>query len=49
VRARFLSQRLGDFLRSPFEHLEEDYVRELSRDKNFELACATVMFARKPG
>jgi hypothetical protein len=47
ARARFLSQRLGDFLRPPLDQLQEDYSRQLSREKNFELACATVLFAKK--
>src|SRR5258705_919932 len=48
ARKRFLSQRLEEFVRPPIEHLHEDYVRELSPEKNFELACATVLFAKKP-
>lgn len=47
AREEFLSLRLGDLLAAPITLVERPWVRELSREKNFELASATVLFAHK--
>jgi SAM-dependent methyltransferase len=44
----FLAMRLGDLLRSPGALHDRPWVRELSNEKNFELASATMITARKP-
>ena len=44
----FLSTRLGDLLSAPATLHDRRWVRELSNEKNFELACATMITAHKP-
>ncbi len=44
----FLKLRVGDLLGEPLEYLERAFVTGLPESKNFELACATVLVARKP-
>jgi SAM-dependent methyltransferase len=44
----FLNMRVGDLLGEPEKYLDRGFVTGLSEDKNFELACATVLVAVKP-
>ncbi len=44
----FMQMKVSDFMGSPGKYLEEAFVKELSTEKNLELASATVLFARKP-
>jgi hypothetical protein len=39
--------KVADFMESPGQYLDKDFVNELSEDKNFELASATVLRGRK--
>jgi len=48
TRETFLSMPLKELLASPINLLERKWVRELSTEKNFELASATLLFANKP-
>ncbi len=48
VREEFLNLRVADLLAPPTTYLSRAFVRELPMDKNFELASAFVLFARKP-
>lgn len=47
TREQFSKMKIADFLNGATEHLNKPYVKELSERKNFELACATVLFAHK--
>jgi len=49
TREQFLSLRLKDLLTNPMDLLNQPWVRELSDEKNFELASATMLYAHKPG
>lgn len=48
TRDQFLKLRLRDLLVSPLELLDRPWVTQLSAEKNFELASATILFAHKP-
>jgi hypothetical protein len=48
ARDAFLSMRLGDLMGPPHLLLNRDWVRQLSADKNMELASGTLLTARKP-
>ena len=48
TREQFLNMRVADLVGSPEEYLNQPFVTELSKDKNLELASATVLFAHKP-
>jgi SAM-dependent methyltransferase len=48
TRERFLRMRVIDLMSNPLAQLQKPFVTELSQEKNFELACATSLFARKP-
>jgi SAM-dependent methyltransferase len=48
AREEFLSTPLRDLLGSPIDLLDREWVRLLPVEKNFELASATLLFARKP-
>lgn len=48
TRDAFEQTTVADLLRDPASYLQTPWVRELSAEKNFELASATVLFARKP-
>jgi SAM-dependent methyltransferase len=43
----FMQMKVADFMESPGQYLDKDFVNELSEDKNFELASATVLRGRK--
>ena len=48
ARERFLAARVQDLIGEPATYLQQDYVRGLSEEKNFELASSTMIMARKP-
>jgi hypothetical protein len=48
AREQFLSMPVRDFLESPAALLDRPWVRQLSKEKNFELASATMLIAHKP-
>jgi SAM-dependent methyltransferase len=48
AREEFLGMRVADLLVAPPEQLDRSFVRELSAEKNLELASACVLFAHKP-
>ena len=48
AREQFLSMPVRDFLESPAALLDRSWVRQLSKEKNFELASATMLIAHKP-
>jgi SAM-dependent methyltransferase len=45
----FKKMRIGDLLGAPASYQSENWVRELSEEKNFELAAGTFIQARKEG
>jgi SAM-dependent methyltransferase len=47
ARASFTNMRVGDLLGQAPEYLDRDFVKELPREKNFELAGTTQIFGRK--
>jgi SAM-dependent methyltransferase len=47
VRAQFLAMPVGELMKNGWELLKEPFVRLLPAEKNFELACGTVLFATK--
>ncbi len=47
TREDFLQMRVSDLMGDPVSHLDQPFVRELSNEKNLELASATVLFAHK--
>ena len=49
VRDEFLSLRVSDLIGDWQRHRERSWVRQLTDEKNFELALGTMVFARKPG
>jgi SAM-dependent methyltransferase len=48
TREQFLALPLRDLLAEPTRFLDRPWVRELSNEKNFELAAATMLVAHKP-
>ena len=47
AKEEFLNLKMRDLLASGEEYLDCPFVRELSPEKNFELASATVLFGHK--
>ena len=47
ARASFTSLRVGELLGEAVEYLDRDFVKQLPREKNFELAGTTQLFGRK--
>jgi SAM-dependent methyltransferase len=47
AKEEFKNLRIGDLLESPTVHLDRRFVRDLSMEKNLELASATVLFGHK--
>jgi SAM-dependent methyltransferase len=47
-RQEFLDTTLREVMASPVDLLDRSWVRTLPEAKNFELACASMIFARKP-
>ncbi len=48
TRKKFMKQRVSELIAFPGEMLQNNWARELSVEKQFELAAATILFARKP-
>jgi SAM-dependent methyltransferase len=48
AREEFLNMKVADLLDDPISYLDKEFVKQLSREKNFELACTTALFAKKP-
>lgn len=48
TRKAFLKQRVSDLIAYPGPLLEQAWARDLPLEKQFELAAATILFARKP-
>jgi len=48
ARKAFLRQRVADLIAFPGPMLEQPWAKELPVEKQFELAAATILFARKP-
>jgi SAM-dependent methyltransferase len=48
ARQSFLSLQLKDLLVPATNFLDQNWVKQLTPAKNFELACATALFAHKP-
>jgi SAM-dependent methyltransferase len=49
ARQEFLEMRVAELTDNAGKFLDRAFVKELSEEKNLELASATVLFARKPG
>jgi len=47
IKNQFLNMRVQDLLSEPQHYLNKDFVKNLSIEKNFELASATVLHATK--
>ena len=47
ARNEFLQMRIADLMDNPTKYLDRPFVKELSEEKNLELASATVVFAHK--
>ena len=47
AKQEFLSLRIADLLDTGDKYLDRAFVKELSTEKNFELASATVLFGHK--
>lgn len=48
AREAFLSMPLRELMQAPQDLLEREWVKQLTPDKNFELASATIIWAHKP-
>ncbi|NRP21076.1 Ubiquinone biosynthesis O-methyltransferase [Ensifer adhaerens] len=48
TRQSFLDMKIGDLFAEPYRLVHEPFCRNLSEEKRFELACATVLTAQKP-
>jgi hypothetical protein len=48
AREQFLSTPVRDLMENPATLLDRSWVRQLSREKNFELASTTMLMAHKP-
>jgi SAM-dependent methyltransferase len=49
TRASFANLRIRDLLGEGHEYLGRDFVKQLSREKNFELAATTMLIGKKRG
>jgi SAM-dependent methyltransferase len=49
TRKRFKAMTVAELCKAPMEQVMEAYCRELPEAKQLELACATILTARKPG
>ena len=49
TRERFLEMRLRDLVGDPHQYLDQDFVRQLPDEANFELASVTALLGRKRG
>ena len=48
IRKAFLSKTVGELVADPASYLNEEWVTALPKEAQFELASATVLYARKP-
>lgn len=48
AKKAFLKLRVSDLIQFPGPMLEQSWAKSLSREKQFELAAATILYARKP-
>ncbi|MGX1418307.1 class I SAM-dependent methyltransferase [Bradyrhizobium elkanii] len=48
VRDQFLNLKISDLFSDPVTLVNQPFCQELSEEKRFELACSTVLTARKP-
>jgi SAM-dependent methyltransferase len=48
TRQDFLNMTVADLLGNPVDYLERNFVKELPKEKNIELACTTALLAKKP-
>jgi SAM-dependent methyltransferase len=48
TRQDFLNMRVKDLIDNPTNYLAQDFVKKLAENKNFELACTTMILANKP-
>ena len=47
-KTQFLNMRVKDLLGNPTDYLKNSYVKNLTQEKNFELASTTMILAKKP-
>jgi SAM-dependent methyltransferase len=47
TKNKFLNMKIKDLINNPLELLEKDFVRNLSPDKNAELACTNMIIGKK--
>ena len=47
TRSEFLNMTVADLIGNPLDYINHSFVRDLSSEKNFELASTTALFARK--
>lgn len=48
AQKEFLNMKVADLLGNPVDYFNRAFVTELPREKKFELACTTALFATKP-
>lgn len=48
AKSEFLRMTVADLIGNPIDYFEQKFVRELSVEKNIELACTTALIAKKP-
>ena len=46
-KEKFMNMSIRDICKDPFQQLNQDYVKLLPEEKNFELASGTILIARK--
>lgn len=47
TKEKFLDMKVGDLIKNPIDYLDQDFVSQLSQEKNFELASGTVLHGVK--
>ena len=47
TRDNFINMKVGDLIADPASYLDRPFVRELSREKNFELGATTALWGKK--
>ena len=48
AKSEFLRMTVSDLIGNPIDYFEQKFVKELSVEKNIELACTTALIAKKP-
>ena len=48
AKSEFLGMTVADLIGNPIDYFEQKFVKELSVEKNIELACTTALIAKKP-